>query len=236
VRWPQGINRPGRVIDDFVDFTDVAPTLLELASVDPVAAGMQPIVGQSWKPIFDSESSGLIVPQRDHVLVGKERTDVGRPQDQGYPIRGLIRDNFLLLMNFEANRWPAGNPETGYLDTDGSPTKTIILQLGRQDRSNRFWQLNFGKRPQLELFDLANDPDCVTNVGDLSTHRNRLEAMTEFLQAKLVEQADPRVLGNGHVFDAYPPTQGRDYYKNYLEGREKKAGWVNPDDYESPIK
>lgn len=164
------------------------------------------------------------------------KRDVGRPNNQGYPIRGLIRDDFLLLLNFEPDRWPAGNPETGYLDTDGSPTKTEILKLGRLDRTNRFWQLNFGKRSPVELFDLTADPDCVHNVADTAVHRVRMEAMTQFLQKKLVAQGDPRLLGNGQVFESYPPTQGKDYYENYLEGREKKAGWVNPDDYEPPIK
>ncbi|MBL8890999.1 MAG: sulfatase [Planctomycetaceae bacterium] len=234
IRWPRGITRPGRVIDDFVDFTDVAPTLLELAGIDRQAAGMQPITGRSWKPIFDSEQAGQIVADRDHVLLGKERTDVGRPQTVGYPIRGLIRGNFLLLINFEPDRWPAGNPETGYLDTDGSPTKTEILRLGRQDRANPFWQLNFGKRPQYELFDLASDRDCVKNIAESPQHQERLQLMTTFLMERLKSQVDPRVLGHGHEFDAYSPTQGQNYYEDYLEGRVPKAGWVNPDDYEPP--
>ena len=31
IRWPKGISHSGRVIEDFVDFADVAPTLLDLA-------------------------------------------------------------------------------------------------------------------------------------------------------------------------------------------------------------
>ncbi|MGN6547875.1 MAG: hypothetical protein ACTHK7_22760, partial [Aureliella sp.] len=65
--------------------------------------------------------SGQIEPERDHVLIGKERTDVGRPHDWGYPIRGIVTAEYLYLHNYEPSRWPAGNPETGYLDTDGSP-------------------------------------------------------------------------------------------------------------------
>ena len=45
---------------------------------------------------------------RDHVLIGKERHDVGRPNDVGYPIRGIVKDAFLYLHNFETSRWPAG--------------------------------------------------------------------------------------------------------------------------------
>ena len=27
---------------------------------------------------------------RDHVLIGKERNDIGRPGDAGYPTRGIV--------------------------------------------------------------------------------------------------------------------------------------------------
>ena len=66
-------------------------------------------------------------PARDHVLIGQERHDIGRPHDWGYPIRGIVKNDLLYLHNFEPTRWPACNPETGYLNCDGSPTKTHIL-------------------------------------------------------------------------------------------------------------
>ena len=34
IRWPAKINRPGRVIDDFVSLPDLAPTFLELAQLE----------------------------------------------------------------------------------------------------------------------------------------------------------------------------------------------------------
>ena len=73
--------RPGRAIDDFVDFTDVAPTLLDVAGLDWADGGMAPAAGRSWREIFESERAGRVVAGRDHVLVGKERHDVGRPHD-----------------------------------------------------------------------------------------------------------------------------------------------------------
>ena len=51
-----------------------------------------------------------------HVLIGKERHDAGSPHDQDYPIRGIVKGDYLFLHNFETDRWPAGNPETGYLN------------------------------------------------------------------------------------------------------------------------
>lgn len=232
IRWPNGIQHPGRVVDDFVDFTDIAPTVLDMVGIDAEDCGMAPITGASIRDILESDQVGRIVPGRDHVLLGKERTDLGRPQNQGYPVRGLLREQSLLLLNAEPDRWPAGNPETGYLDTDGSPTKTAVLQLGRRNRSDRFWTLNFGKRPAVEFYDLKNDPDGIENLANVPAYQSTIQEMTEFLTGRLRTQGDPRVLGNEDYFDSFPPTQGDGYYEKYMRGEASTAGWVNPDDYE----
>jgi N-sulfoglucosamine sulfohydrolase len=239
IRWPGGITQPGRVIEDFVDFTDLAPTFLDVAGISESSTGMAPITGRSWREIFASPKSGRVIAARDHVLIGKERTDTGRPNDGGYPIRGLIRDGFLYLRNDEPTRWPAGNPETGYLDTDGSPTKSLILERGRAQRTDRFWQLNFGLRPGEELYDLKQDPDCVTNLAAESAHATRRTQMREFLHARLKAQGDPRALGQGEVFDRYPVAteNSRDFYGRYQRGEKPQAGWVSPTDAEKePLK
>ena len=232
IRWPGGLRAPGRVVDDFVDFTDIAPTILDMAGIAQADSGMMPITGQSWRPILESGRSGRIVPERDHVLIGKERTDVGRPNDWGYPIRGIITAEYLFLRNYEPSRWPAGNPETGYLDTDGSPTKSLILELGRQDRADRFWQLNFGMRPAVELYDLTVDPDGVHNLAGDPAHAARRESLRERLEAKLRAQQDPRMFGRGHIFDAYKPTDGARFYERFQRGEKPRAGWVNATDFE----
>ena len=71
---------------------------------------MQPIEGRSLTDILYSDNGENISADRDYVLIGKERHDVGRPNDWGYPIRGIRKGDYLLVLNFETNRWPAGNP------------------------------------------------------------------------------------------------------------------------------
>lgn len=236
IRWPAGIQRAGRVIEDFVDFTGIAPTLLDYAGIPQAESGMMPITGNSWRPIFESEKAGRVVAELDHVLIGKERTDVGRPHNWGYPIRGIVTATHLYLRNYEPARWPAGNPETGYLDTDGSPTKTLLLERGRQDRADRFWQLNFGLRPEDELYDLRNDADCVRNLALNPEQAERMAALRERMETRLQAQGDPRMAGQGHLFDEYKPTAGDGFYEQFLRGEKPKAGWVNETDFEpAPI-
>ncbi len=160
----KGINNPGRVINDYVNFIDLAPTYLELAEVSQNKSGMKSITGKSLTRIFKSGKSGQVIPDRNYILIGKERDDVGRPHDEGYPIRGIKKNNYLYIKNFENSRWPSGNPETGYLDCDGSPTKTDILDRNRNNQNKKYWELSFGKRPPEELYDIKNDPECIKNL------------------------------------------------------------------------
>ncbi len=230
IRWPRGLQHPGRTIADFVDFTDIAPTLLDYASIAEESSGMLPIIGKSLRPILESARAGRVVPEREQVLIGKERTDVGRPNDWGYPIRGIVTEEYLYLRNYEPTRWPAGNPETGYLDTDGSPTKTLLLELGRVNRADRFWQFNFGMRPADELYDLRNDPDCIDNLAADAIDTAR--ALRERMESMLTVQGDPRMAGKGHLFDSYKPTQGAGFYEKFLRGEKVNSGWVNETDFE----
>ena len=235
VRWPRGMQNPGRSIDDFVDFTDIAKTILDYAAIPEKDSGMMPITGKSWRPIFESTQAGRIIPERDHVLIGKERNDVGRPHNWGYPIRGIVTAEHLYLHNYEPSRWPAGNPETGYLDTDGGPTKSLILDLGRANRSDRFWQINFGMRPADELYDLRTDRDCVNNLAAAPENAGRMAALRQGMETLLKSQNDPRMEGRGKIFDDYKPSQGDCLYEQFMRGEPVKTGWINASDFEKEV-
>jgi arylsulfatase A-like enzyme len=238
IMWQGGIESPGRTIDDYVSFIDLAPTFIELAGLDWNQTGMAPATGKSLTDILDSDRAGQVTASRDHVLIGKERHDIGRPHDWGYPIRGIVKNGMLYLHNFEISRWPAGNPETGYLNCDGSPTKTQILELRRAGTNVAFWNLAFGKRVAEELYDVQHDPDCLTNLAQDPQHAALKAALHDQLFRELRDQADPRMLGQGHVFDEYPYAQAaqRNFYERFMRGEKLSAGWVNPSDFEPPGK
>ncbi|MBT8037229.1 MAG: sulfatase [Verrucomicrobiae bacterium] len=248
IMWPNGIQSPGRTVTDYVSFIDLAPTLLELAGVtDPQATGMQPIQGQSLNPIFKSNQSGRIIKDRNHVLLGQERHDVGRPHDAGYPIRSIIIEGMLYIHNFKPDRWPYCNPETGYLNCDGSPTKTEVLNLRRNGHDLSFWQRCFGKRGAEELYDLRKDPDCLHNLLNNPEYASRAKQMKDRLFNALKKQNDPRMSGKGDIFDQYrygrsdtsnTPNKYSNFYNRFIRGEATPMPtWVNPSDYEkSPVK
>ncbi len=234
IRWPKGIKAPGRTVTDYVSLIDIAPTFIEAAGLKWSETGMAPTPGRSLSDILGSDKSGQVNPERDHAVIAKERHDVGRPHDWGYPIRGIIRDGFLYLRNYEPDRWPVGNPETGYLNTDGGATKTFILESHRANPNDSHWALNFGKRPAEELYDLSKDPDCITNLATSPEQQERKQKMEQQMIAELKDQGDPRMEGRGKVFDEYPVSDesNRNFYERFMAGEKLRAGWVSPSDFE----
>ena len=231
IQWPAGIESAGRRIGDFVNFVDIAPTILDVAGVDWDSSGMAPTVGKSMVGLFTNTATQ---PFRDHILIGKERHDVGRPRDEGFPIRGIVREDYLYVRNYEPTRWPVGNPETGYLNTDGAPTKTTLLNRRRDGRDSAgHWALNFGKRPAEELYDIAADPYCVTNLAGREDMAVQLASLREEMEAELLAEGDPRARGEGAVFEAYPYAGAdADFYERYMGGEEMEASWVEEGDFE----
>lgn len=232
VMWKQGIVNPGRTVDDFVNFIDLAPTFLEAAEVPQSVSGMKPIEGCSLYDIFKSGKSGQVNPLRDHVLIGKERHDVGRPHDWGYPIRGIVKKDYLYILNFEPDRWPAGNPETGYPDTDGSPTKTVCLDARDNPEKFQYWQWNFGKRPKEELYHVSRDRQCMENLADRSAYASLKAELKQQLFDELQEQGDPRVSGKGNVFDEYDVCwpEYQNFYERYMSGENIPTPWIKSSD------
>ena len=237
IMWPKGINNPGRIVKDMVSFIDSAPTFLEVAGINFEESGMHCSPGISLTDIFKSEKEGQVNPKRDVVVIGKERHDYSRPDNQGYPIRGIVSDDYMYLYNYDISLWPAGNPEIGYLDIDGSPTKTEILRLFRSGEEEKYWQWSMGKRKvNEEFYQISEDEECMENLADVDQFQEIKEKMKLRMETILKEQEDPRMFGNGDVFNTYGYSndQGWNYYERFMAGEFtiEDTGWVNPGDAE----
>ena len=218
MRWGKVI-KPGRVVEDFVNVRDFAPTYMELAGLKPHAQ----MTGRSLNAIIRSPNSGFI-ENRDTMLIGKERHDIGRPNDWGYPVRALQTKDFLYIHNFHPDRWPAGNPETDFGNCDPGPTKEIIKSLG-----GYYYDLSFGKRQPDELYDLRRDPEGVNNLAGDLFYAKTLEEMRTKMMAMLRDEKDPRALGNAAIFDTYQYVGARRKgYETWLRAQEAKAAGEMP--------
>ncbi|MEI8098621.1 MAG: sulfatase [Sediminibacterium sp.] len=216
VRWGDKI-KPGRVVTDFINFPDVAPTIMEAAGLKP----HQQMTGKSFLNVLLSDKSGLIDKSRTYSIVGRERHDMGRIDgDQiavGYPVRAIRTDKFLYAHNYKTNRWPAGDPEYGYNNCDPSPTKTYVTNLKENDPDYKYYLLSFGKRPSDELFDVVNDPDCVRNLASNPKYATIIKNLKAQMDQVLLKQKDPRALGMGDIFDYYPEAREDKLKKMYKD-------------------
>lgn len=231
IMWKNKIASPGRKVNDFVSFIDFAPTILEIAQVDPKGK-MQPIQGASLSTIFQSPNTND--KGRERVILGREREDVGRPNDEGYPVRAIVKGNFFYAFNYEPSRWPSGDPETGYADTDGSPTKTELLLANRKGLHKNLWQLSFGKKGSEELYLVDQDPYSINNLAADPAFATIKANLRKEMEVELKKQGDPRMFGKGYLFDQYPyaPEKMRNFYERFKKGEKMEAGWLNKSDFE----
>ncbi len=238
VMWKNGVASPGRTERGYVSFIDYAPTFLDVAGVKEATSGMQALTGKSLGSILRNKQTAKEKEERKSILLGRERDDYGRPNNQGYPMRAIIRDGLLLVLNLKPELYPAGDPLTGYLDIDGSPTKTLLLDLYRRGEGLRYWELSFGKRPAEELYDLSKDVDCMDNLAARPEYAQKKEALKTELLARLKAQGDPRMFGEGDVFDKYPfdKADKEDFYERVKSGEIKEpwkqTNWINATDYD----
>jgi arylsulfatase A-like enzyme len=210
LRWPARV-KSGITVDDFVSLTDLAPTFLEAAGLQPPAE----MTGRSLLNLLTSGKSGRLDPTRDFVLSGKERhvPSQEKPDLGGYPCRAIRTHEFLYIRNFRPDRWPNGTPDyqnaaipgVWFGDCDNGPTKTwMVEQRDRDATHRRLYDLAFAKRPAEELYDLRKDPAQLQNVAADPAYAAPLRSLADRLQAALQATADPRVLGQGDKFDAHP--------------------------------
>ena len=232
--WGKNIQNPGRVIEQYVSFVDIAPTIFDVAGFTWGETGMQSSPGTSLRSFLE----GDVPAMRDFVLIGKERHDVGRPGDYGYPIRGIVKDGWLYLRNYRPDLWPAGNPETGYSTVDKSPTKTEVLQARHSPDTRHFWDWSFGKRPDEELCRLADDPDCLDNLASDAAYAAVKEDLRTTMETELRAQEDPRMFGRGDVFHTYYFTWDlvRNYYeRRILQSEDLVPPWIQESDIETDL-
>ncbi|MFN7934918.1 MAG: sulfatase [Bryobacteraceae bacterium] len=195
----QAQGKGGRSCTDLVSFADFAPTFLEAAGV-PKPPQM---VGRSLLPVLRSSRSGAIDPERKRIFSGRERHSHARFDNLGYPARAMREGNYLYVWNMKPDRWPAGDPG-GFADIDGGPTKDWMMAHRDEPKVKPLFELGFGKRPEEQLFDVTKDPGCLSNLAAHPAHAATRKAMRATLEKALAGQKDPRVTGNGDIWERYP--------------------------------
>jgi arylsulfatase A-like enzyme len=220
IRW--GGAKSGRVVDDLVCLTDLAPTFLELAGI-PVPDAM---TGRSLVPLLTSETSGQIDGQRNAVFIGRERhVENARPDFKPYPQRAIRTHEYLYIINFRPERWPLGDPyrldsdkpptaeeltentRVTLADEDAGPAKAWLVGRRNDPQWRSLFELAYAKRPREELYDLRADPHQMKNVAAEPKYSQVRAELERRLMDELKRTGDPRVIDEGKFFET-PPMAG----------------------------
>jgi N-sulfoglucosamine sulfohydrolase len=215
ISWPDGIKNTKKT-DELVSSIDLAPTFLEIAEVPNVPE----MTGRSITSILFSEQTDK--PNREFVLTGRERHTHARPDNLGYPARAIRTKDYLFVKNYKPDRWPIGDPVPvtkendarnnvkgfskmypGYLDIDGSPSKTFMMENKDEEGVKQLFQNAFAKRSAQQLYDIKNDPECINDLSGNSDYDEIRSELSQKLDEQLKQQGDPRMFGS-EIFDSYP--------------------------------
>jgi N-sulfoglucosamine sulfohydrolase len=212
IRW--GARVPGsRVVDDLVGWVDLTATILEAAGVKHPAEF--PPAGSSILDTLESRQQGLVDASRTQVFSARERHSSSRYENWTYPQRALRTPQYLYIRNFKPDRWPAGDPQDlaedgtlgpmhgGYHDIDASPSLAFLVEKRDDPEISRFFHLAVDKRPAEELFDIQKDPGCLHNLAAQAEYEEVRARLSAQLEKYLTETEDPRMLGNGDIWETY---------------------------------
>lgn len=221
ISWPDHIPA-NRVIEDFVSLPDLAPTILDAAGIETP----QVMTGKSLLAILKSSATGQLDPQRDHVLIGRERHVARARADLlPYPQRAIRTRDFLYIHNFAPDRWPMGiapgfglppgpmpsheqlesSTFAAFADMDASPTRTWLIENAVDNPAYRpYFNRAFAQRPAEELYDLKKDPDQWTNVASDPAYADIRTSLSLRLMDLLKSTNDPRVTSTPSAFDLPP--------------------------------
>lgn len=217
IRWPEGIENPGRVVDSFVNLSDLAPTFLDAAGLKPPAM----MSAQSLMDVFEGKKP----KGREAAFIAMERHDGCRAGGKGYPCRAIRTADYMYIYNFEPTRWPSGSPDPTvcaraipFGEVDSSPTKTYMMDYSNRYGVAHLAELAFGMRPREELYDLKEDPEQMNNLAGAMGYEEVQKELRNRLRTHLADTKDPRIVGGKVDWDYYP------YY-----GRIRTEGWkVDP--------
>lgn len=174
VVYRPGLKKPGVVNSALVAFTDITPTILDWTATK---FDKYKLHGRSFLPILETQNpTGW-----EHALL----SHVGHDVFAHYPMRTLRGQRYKLIWN------------VNYRSEYPLPIDTVQRRTWLNARKSDHQLLGarsidaFLHRPQLELYDLQNDPWEVKNLATEPSAKTVLDKSVAELVKRLEEQQDP---------------------------------------------
>lgn len=211
--WPARV-KPGRRVDDFVNFIDFAPTILQAAGLSVP----QEMSGRSLLEILISGASGRVDPTRSWTAAGLEWHGEFDPVNLA---ARMIRDErYQYIINFGAGPRRVLDPGKALPDSEYGRTAEaggeaeLIEKHPGHPAVQRFISLLAAARPREELYDCQEDPWQLTNLAASADHAEVKEGLRAQLEAYGRRTKDPRFTGDMEIFDRA---------REFVQGRKRQG-------------
>jgi N-sulfoglucosamine sulfohydrolase len=170
-----GVTKPGTVDNDhMVSAVDLLPTLLDLLGLQNPGR----MDGKSFVPLLRGEDK----PIREFVI--KEYNEnSGGSRD---PMRAIETKQYLYIYN----PWSDGT-RVMKTATTGTSTYRRMAELAKTDSAVAARHDLYQHRVVEELYDIANDPNCLVNLIGARAHQDALAKLRSQIEAWMIETRDP---------------------------------------------
>ena len=199
VRWP-GVTKAGGIDKQhMISAVDFLPTILDITRTKYP----ERLDGRSYLPLLKGGTQG----GRDHVI--KEYNEnAGRSRD---PMRGVQTKKYLYLFN------PWSNGQRVFATaTTGTATYRRMVTLASSSKTLSARLDLYKHRVPEELYDVANDPDCLVNLINQPKHQAELKELRAKLDAWMVRSKDP-------ILEVFRKRENRDFVEAYVQKLEKES-------------
>lgn len=203
VRWPNKVTA-GTSTKQVVSTVDIAPTILELAGLEP----LDTFQGVSLAPVLadpDAETRPFAFAEHNwHDYRAFERA---------------VHDGRYCYVR----NWLPNTPGTPPADAVRSPTYLVMQRLHEQNQLTKEQQGCFETPRETEfLYDVVNDPQCIDNIAGMSRHASTLESMRSAL-ARWQRDTDDRFPGEDKITpDGFDRTSGERLIKGTHPSLQKQ--------------
>lgn len=190
LRWPQRV-QAGQVTNNVVSTVDIAPTILELAGLAPLAS----FQGDS----FVNMLSNTNVQTRKYAFAEHNWHDY-----RAYE-RAVHSRDFCYVRN-----WLPGVAGTPPADAVNSPTYKVMLELHAAGTLTPSQQ-GCMETPRAEefLFDVTKDPNCLVNLATLPNFSDQMQLMRDQLSQWQKETQDQFPGEDGLTPDGFDRNTGK---------------------------
>lgn len=173
VRWP-GVIKPGSVSDALVEYVDMVPTFVDIAGGKPQAK----VDGESFKPVLTGQKKEH--KKYSFSLQTTRGINAGAPF---YGIRSVSDGKYRYIVNL--------TPDATFRNVEvNSPLFQEWKKLGETNAHAKAMTTKYQHRPAIELYDVPNDPYCMTNLAENEKYASVINLLDKELKKWMKECGD----------------------------------------------